>query len=149
MKNVNLGVVFVTLTPTSYQWAVEDDQTGTGTNRTSQRQAVSAVLADPAQASPVQNLPVGLRFSTTCPAGVPTSGAWESGFRFNRLGAWCDPGSTTCPALGTGANLVFNITSGSGNTSFPDGSYVCVEDPARGLRRTVAVRSGGRVLAQP
>src|SRR4051812_41937734 len=34
-KNVNLGVVFLTLSPTTYQWAVEDDQTGTGSGRSS------------------------------------------------------------------------------------------------------------------
>src|SRR5258708_683900 len=49
-KNVNLGVVFITLDSTHYQWAVEDDQTGTGSGRSSARPTIdSTFLNDRAQ----------------------------------------------------------------------------------------------------
>jgi len=152
VKNVNLGVVFVTRSPTTYQWAVEDDQTGFGTGRSTVRPSVdSTFLDDQAQASSVFTLPTGVQFSTTCPAPALPTGAWENGMRFNRLGAWCDPtGTGACPAVDTSAtqNFVFNITSG--NAAYPSGSVLCLsETRANPQRRTVTVLQGGRVLAQP
>lgn len=140
-KNVNLGVVFVTTSPTTYQWAVEDG-TGTGTGRNQTRPTVDATfLANTAQASPVFTLPNRLTFSTTCPSPAPTGGNWRSSMRFNRLGAWCDPNGTAepCPAVGVGQNFVYN--NGSGST-------VCVIQASTGLQRRVDVLTGGRVAAQ-
>jgi len=152
-KNVSLGVVFVTLDADRYQWAVEDDQTGLGANRVSTRQTIDATfLADPGQASPVFSLPRGVTFSTTCPSpSLPAGGAWDRGMRFNRLGAWCDPNGTSgdCPALPTTSvlsPLVYNITTGDAN--YPSGSVICLNQATTGLRRTVTVLAGGRVVAQ-
>jgi type IV pilus assembly protein PilA len=143
-KNVNLGVVFVTMSATTYQWAVEDG-TGTGTGRNQTRQTVDATfLANRDQASPVFALPANLTFSTTCPSPAPTGGTWRSSMRFNRLGAWCDPSGTAepCPdklATGVGQNFVYNNSTGS---------TVCVSQASTGLRRRVDVLTGGRVAAQ-
>jgi prepilin-type N-terminal cleavage/methylation domain-containing protein len=151
-KNVNLGVVFVTRTAGTYQWAVEDDQTGTGVNRVTTRPTVDATfLADPGQASPVFNLPRGITFTTTCPGpSLPGGGGWENGLRFNRLGAWCDPTGATgdCPALAgaAGTAFIYNITAGDAN--YPSGSVICLTQAGSGLSRTVTVLGGGRVVAQ-
>jgi prepilin-type N-terminal cleavage/methylation domain-containing protein len=151
-KNVNLGVVFLTLTSNTYQWAVEDDQTGTGASRSSARPTLDTTfLNDKAQASPVFTLPQGIAFSTTCPSpALPTGSgnAWDTGMRFNRFGAWCDPTGTvsSCPDLGTGATFVYNITSG--NTAYPGGSVLCFTQTGTGLNRSVTVLPGGRVVAQ-
>jgi prepilin-type N-terminal cleavage/methylation domain-containing protein len=144
-KNVNLGVVFLTLSDTQYQWAVEDDQT---THSAARPTIDTTFLNNKAQASPVFTLPQGISFSTTCPLPALPTGSWDTGMRFNRFGGWCDPtGSvTTCPALGTGANFVYNITSG--NASYPGGSVICFLQDKTTLNRTVTVLPGGRVVAQ-
>jgi prepilin-type N-terminal cleavage/methylation domain-containing protein len=154
-KNVNLGVVFLTLSDTTYQWAVEDDQTGTGAGRSSIRPTLNATfLADKAQATGVFTLPTGIRFTQTCPPPTPPTGsgaAWDAGMRFNRFGAWCDPGSSTstCPNLGTGQNFVYNINPSAGDANYPGGSVICLTDTNSSLQRNVTVLIGGRVLAQP
>ncbi len=150
-KNVNLGVVFITRSATTYQWAIEDDQTGVGASRSTTRPTLNPAFlgnaqtgagADVAQVSPVFTLPPRIQFDTTCPAPAPTGGAWKSGMRFDRLGAWCDPAATTpsCPAIDTtaGVNLVYNNASGS---------LVCITQGGTGLRRSIAVYTGGRVAA--
>jgi prepilin-type N-terminal cleavage/methylation domain-containing protein len=165
-KNVNLGVVFVTRSATTYQWVVEDG-TGTGVGRNTTRPTLDTTLLGTAdagagrnvgQTSPVYTLPTRVQFSTTCPTvpTLPTGGVWKPGMRFDRLGSWCDPTSTssTCPALPTtaGANLVYSIpTSASGSTDYPAGSAViCLEEVRTNpQRRTVTILGGGRVLAQP
>ncbi len=146
-KNVNQGVVFLTLSSTTYQWAVEDDQTGMGSaGRSSARPTINAsFLADKQQASPVFNLPVGVSFAgnvANCPAPAPSGGAWDNGLRFNRMGAWCDPGSntTTCPNLGFGSANVYNISTG--------GSVICLNETSAGLMRNITILPGGRVAAQ-
>jgi prepilin-type N-terminal cleavage/methylation domain-containing protein len=150
-KNVNLGVVFLTLSPTTYQWAVEDDQTGMGSaGRSTVRPTISATfLGDKAQASPVFNLPQGITFGTAtsdCPT-PPSGGAFDTGMRFNRLGQWCDPGSSssTCPDLGFGQASVYNIPASGGTTG---SSIICVTEATSGLKRFVTVEQGGRVQAQ-
>jgi prepilin-type N-terminal cleavage/methylation domain-containing protein len=171
-KNVNLGVVFVTRSATTYQWVVEDG-TGSGVGRNTTRPtltvsggtgAIALGAADTGdgrdvdKTSPVYPLPPAVQFSTTCPTTptLPTGGVWKPGMRFDRLGSWCDPTSTnaTCPALPTtaGANLVYSIpTSATGTTDYPAGSAVICLSEARTnpQRRTVTVLGGGRVLAQP
>jgi prepilin-type N-terminal cleavage/methylation domain-containing protein len=165
-KNVNLGVVFVTRSATTYQWVVEDG-TGSGVGRSTTRPVLDTTLLGTAnngagrvveQTSAVYTLPTQVQFSATCPTAptLPTGGVWKPGMRFDRLGAWCDPTSTssTCPALAStaGVNLVYSIpASASGNTDYPAGSAViCLEEVRTNpQRRTVTVLGGGRVLAQP
>jgi prepilin-type N-terminal cleavage/methylation domain-containing protein len=165
-KNVNLGVVFVTRSASTYQWVVEDG-TGTGVGRSTTRPVLdTSVLGDAStgagrlvqQTSPVYPLPPAVQFSTTCPTAptLPTGGVWKPGMRFDRLGSWCDPTSTssTCPALPTtaGANLVYSIpATATGSADYPAGSAViCLEEVRTNpQRRTVTVLGGGRVLAQP
>jgi len=140
-KNVNLGVVFLTLSSTTYQWAVEDG-TGTGSGRNQQRPTIDATfLGNTTQASPVFRLPNNLTFSTTCPSPALSGGTWRSSMRFNRLGAWCDPVGVAdpCPAVGVGGNFVYNS---------PTGSTVCVLQANTGLTRRIDVLTGGRVAAQ-
>jgi len=156
-KNVNLGVVFVTVDATHYRWIIEDDQwVADGVNPV--RRPLSAILADPdpekvkVQVGPEQALPAGLTFTQTCPAPAPTGGAWESGFRFNRLGAWCSPDAsdTRCPDLDVGQPFVYNatgvtVTAGVEST----GATVCVGEGSTGLGRKIFIRPGGRVVSQP
>lgn len=152
MKNVNWGVVFLIENdaqgrPTRYQYLIEDDQTPP---RASTRMLPAAILPpgnDPvrlAQLGPVQQLPEGIVFGTTCTGFAPT----DQGFRFSRLGAWCDPNTATtqCPGFApptppaAGANLIMN-TAGAG-------ARICLVQADTGLRREVRVAPGGRVLQE-
>src|SRR4029450_1679324 len=104
-KNVNLGVVFVTLDSTRYQWVIEDDQNPT--NGVSPiRQPMSSLLTQNVPVGPVRLLPAGLQFTQSCPS-TPSGGDWDPGLRFNRLGAWCKPGSNanSCPDPAGGAHF--------------------------------------------
>lgn len=155
MKNVNFGVVFLVENdaqgrPTRYQYLIEDDQTPP---RGSSRMLPGAILPpgnDPlrhAQLGPMRELPQGIEFATTC-AGNPVFAPTDKGFRFNRLGAWCDPtaASTSCPDFAPpappapGGNLVMN-TAGAG-------ARICLVQADTGLRREVRVAPGGRVLQE-
>ena len=131
-KNVSLGVVFLITSQTTYRWVVEDDQNPAGGFR-STRDTLANLLADPQQAGPVQTLPRGIVFDTT--------GANDAGFRFNRLGAWCDPAGSAepCPAL-SGTNYLVNSTSGSTITLIRQAGGV---NPIK-----VLVGTGGRVRIQ-
>jgi prepilin-type N-terminal cleavage/methylation domain-containing protein len=151
MKNVNFGVVFLIENdaqgrPRRYQYLIEDDQTPP---RASSRMLPGAILpagSDPlrlAQLGPVQELPEGIVFGTTCAGFAAT----DKGFRFNRLGAWCDPtsGNAGCPdfappAPAAAANLIMN-TAGNG-------ARVCLVQADSGLQREVRVAPGGRVLQE-
>jgi prepilin-type N-terminal cleavage/methylation domain-containing protein len=149
-KNVNLGVVFLTRSATTYQWAVEDDQNIEGGRSFVRPTVDTTFLNDTAQASPVYELPLGVEFSTTCPSPALPTGAWEPAMRFNRLGTWCNPtgDAEPCPAVedDAGEDFVYNITSG--NTAYPSGSVICLTQGSTGLRRAITVLGGGRVLAQ-
>ncbi len=140
-KNVNQGAVFVVVDPTTYQWVVEDDVTPP-IDLTPV--PVSSLLSEPSfvdRQGPRRTLPSGLVFGTSCPT-TPSFTANDSGFRFNRLGAWCDPGSMgACPALGTGSAVVMNESGGG---------TVCLESQSTGLRRWVTVTPTGRAqVKQP
>lgn len=146
-KNVNLGVVFVTLTNNTYRYVIEDDQDPTDADkmRMTRVPLVSLIPTSPTdpvrvQVGPERVLPTGVVFSTTC-ADTPTGGGWDSGVRFNRLGAACDPGTSPgdCPALGLGTAFVYNNASDS---------FICLQQQS-GLTRWVRVRPGGRVMVQP
>lgn len=140
-KNVNLGVVFLTLTPTTYRWVIEDDQNPTDTDNWTFRSPLVSLVAIAAQAGPAQALPAGIEFSQAC-ADTPSGGDWDQGVRFNRLGAACGPSGTTgpCPDLDLGQDFVHNDA---------DGAYLCLFQQGSGLTRWVRVRAGGRVMVQP
>jgi prepilin-type N-terminal cleavage/methylation domain-containing protein len=137
MKNVNIGVLLVVRSTTTYQWVIEDDQTPPITSRTIPA-AMATLLADPAQAAPVKSLPQGITFANTC---TGFGGTVTQGFRFNRLGVWCQPGTTGCPAFDASATpLVGNDTTA--------GSTLCLVQSRTGISRLIRVAPGGRVEAQ-
>lgn len=147
-RNVNFGLVFLVTDSTHYRWVLED--TLFSAAEASSRTTVNQVLSTPDpvdatllkyrdQLGPPRQLPRGIAFG----AGCPGFAANAKGFRFNRLGGWCDPGtaSTQCPpALDAGAALVQNDVPGT---------TICLVQDGTGLKRTVTVTTGGRVLAQP
>jgi prepilin-type N-terminal cleavage/methylation domain-containing protein len=149
MKNVNWGVVFLIENdgigrPNRYQYLIEDDQTPPRASTPMLPGAIIPPGSDPlkqAQLGPLRELPEGIVFGTACSGFVPT----DKGFRFNRMGAWCDPGTAPCsafapPAPAPTANLVMN-TAGIG-------ARICLVQADSGLRREVRVSPGGRVLQE-
>jgi prepilin-type N-terminal cleavage/methylation domain-containing protein len=130
-KNVNFGVVFVVLSETTYQYFMEDKPL----------EGVPQDYADAFQGA-IRTLPSGVAFT-------PGVGVNDAGFRFNRLGAMCDPdGSVTCPDLSDSAitpaptgNYV-SFVSGSGSL---DGAHIDFSQPSSGLTMTLVVNPGGRV----
>ena len=147
-KNVNLGVVFVAVSDTQYQWVIEDIY---ASGESGQRKTVPVLLTTEdtpghkkyvAQLGPVRQLPQGITFGAGCPGFV----ADAHYFRFSRLGGWCKPDAADpgCPDLGFTAgvpNYLQNTRPGGGTT-------VCLLQTT-GLTRTVDVTAGGRVVAQP
>ena len=142
MKNVNFGVVFVALSPTTYQYVIEDDQNPVGGMATAPVNISTLRDCDPptnrtcVQAGPIQRLPTGIQFGNTCPGF--TAGA--KAFRYNRLGTWCDPtGSGACPdsVIDVGQNLFQNNAQGT---------TICLTQPSTGLNRRVMVAPGGRAM---
>lgn len=142
-KNVNQGAVFVVLSPTTYRWVIEDDQVPTDGLRTTRvdpwNQLVGAPLAA-TQAGPVRSLPQGIVFETV--------GSNDAGFRFSRLGAWCDPGGTPdagtattepCPPLGLAGAYVKNETIGS---------TITLKRADGGITARITVGTGGRIRVQ-
>lgn len=141
--NVNYGVVFLVLDGpkvNQYQYVVEDTLPLT-TIATTSWPLTSTLMTKSVQLGPVRTLPDGVRFSENCAQlnGGTFTGT-NNGFRFDRLGLWCNPLSfdTSCPALDTATltNTVIN------STAF--GSNICLEDTRTGLKRMVAVSTGGR-----
>lgn len=129
-RNTNLGVLFVALTDSTYRWVMQDDPASPGI-----QQPLSTLLALPAQVGPLQTLPSGVRFDG--------ASATTSAIGFNRLGGQCTAGSSRCGSL-TGApatNYVRLDASGQ--------ATVTLLQADTGLRRTVTITPGGRVLAQP
>jgi prepilin-type N-terminal cleavage/methylation domain-containing protein len=155
-KNVNWGVVFVTANDNiSYGVVIEDDQTPGP--YTSVRQPMNTLMAEPAQrldgavAPALSQLPVGVSFAATaaqCPS-VPGWAPNRPGLRFDRMGAWCEPGSTpACPALayttapGEGNRVWTNdpVNGGAGS-----GATICLWHATSGLSRWIRVAPGGRI----
>lgn len=129
-KNVNLGVLFVVLSPTTYRVVIEDDQSptsGTPAYRVA-RDTLANLLADPAQVGTVQTLPFPMQFDAT--------GATDVAMRFNRFGGWCDPEGSAepCPAV-TGTPFIVNSTAGS---------VITVRNPRNNMAATIRVSVGGR-----
>src|SRR5688572_8789020 len=71
MRNVNTGVSFVIVDQNSYRWIIEDP---------------------PVVMGPLRELPPGVVFQ-------PAAATPGQGFRFSRLGAWCDPAIAACGPL--------------------------------------------------
>ncbi|MFN8096121.1 MAG: prepilin-type N-terminal cleavage/methylation domain-containing protein [Vicinamibacteria bacterium] len=149
-KNVNMGVVFTVLSPTTYQIVVEDDQRpGMGTTalsppswRTLAAENWTTLLSLPGQAGPVQTLPNGIQFDNpaNCPGSQGSANDW--GVRFSRLGNAC--GIATCAGNMASPPSVTNYVATSATSA-----AVCVAQPQTGLRRWVSVTTGGRIQAMP
>jgi len=143
-RNVNYGVVVVVTDATHYRWVIEDVH-GAGAGARPTTAALLTNAGFEAQRGPERTLPQGISFGLACPGFV----ANDSGFRFNRLGGWCDPtgaasGPGACPDLGTGVPLLSNVAAG-----VTPGTTVCLVQPETGLNRTLTVTPGGRVMVQP
>ena len=131
-KNLHWGTVFLVRSNTTYQVITEDDVDKNVNGYTSTRLSIPTILADPAevaaQATPVRTLPVGVVFLTT--------GANNSGIRFNELGMACNPTpSTPCPDLGAGVNQV----------AFTTDFKLTLSQASTGLFKSITVTTGGRV----
>jgi prepilin-type N-terminal cleavage/methylation domain-containing protein len=125
MKNVNWGVLFITLSPTTYRLVIEDDPASPASRTLN--------IMDP-----VRNLPGDVRFSNV--------GATDPSLRFDRLGMACDPGSNIvlCPDVAIGASYIKFVTGT--DTAANSGWFIQLTQPSTGLTQTVQVLSGGRVL---
>ena len=146
-NNVNLGVVFSIRDATTYQYVKEDDlepQTAPNWSTVETETFTTLVTTLAAvQAGTVRRLPTGVQFAAPagCVAGAGAPGDW--GFRFSRLGMWCDLGASGCSIPGGPPTYTAYITSDSA------GSTICLSQPTTGLTRWVRVASGGRIQVQP
>lgn len=124
MKNVNWGVLFVTLSPTTYRVVIEDDPANPATRTLN--------IMDP-----VRNLPGDVMFSNV--------GATDPSLRYDRLGSACDPGSSIalCPDVALGSNYIKYVTGA--DTVAGTGWFIDLVQPSTGLTQTVRVLKGGRV----
>ncbi len=143
-KNVNNGVVFLTLNANEYRWIIEDDQNPadgmlSGTTRFDWAELMDDDFdALDGQRGPTLVLPTGVVFSQACPG---MTGPWVNALRFGRLGSWCELGTDqNCPPISVGSAFV----QSAGATA-----TVCLSQPDTGLTRVVTIAKGGRVTAQP
>lgn len=133
-SNTDAGVSFFVLDYDSFRFVQEDLPSGE-------------------QLAPIQELPNGVRFV------VATGGSAGPSVRFNRLGNYCNPAvsgggcaaafSDPCPESArctTNAGASFIAPDPRG---IPGGLVVTLEEVATGLRRTVRLAPGGRILPQP
>lgn len=142
MTNTNSGVSFAIVDIDSYRF-VQEDLVGTG----------DATIPDP-EFSALQDLPGGVQFvATTAPDSTPS-------VRFTRLGSYCNPAVSATGCAGpvapvcTASESVRCGSAGGANYIEPDtatagGLVVTLFEVATGLRRTVRLAPGGRVLPQP
>lgn len=143
-KNVNFGTVFVVLSDRTYQYYLEDTQPAGG------RSNYPDVV--PENMGPIRTLPIGVLFDPN-PAGATQ----DDGFRFNRLGAMCDPDDATsplaCPDLAPlgvpvpGPNYV-GFDTAAGVPVAQRGAVIGLTQPDTGLSRRVVVNFGGRIQVQ-
>lgn len=162
MKNVNLGVVFLVTSPTTYRFVVEDPLTPGDNNLRAPGPGVNldAAFFDPAPANPnrtrifpERTLPSGVVFASTnaeCPAAAlpPVGAAFAPnnfGVRFSRLGASCNPSGpvdtiNTCPVVLPARTNVLMSTGGN--------TVVCVLDTTTGLSRTLLLGLTGQFQDQ-
>jgi len=142
MSNTNAGVSFVVVDKDSYRF-VQEDLIGTG----------DASNPNP-EFSPLLDLPGGVVFVVT---SAPHS---TDSLRFTRLGSFCNPAASGsgCAAgvtpVCTSAETA-RCSNGGGSTYIepdPDlagGLRLTLLEESTGLRRTVRLAPGGRVLPQP
>jgi len=127
MSNTNNGVLFAAVDSNSYRFIRED-------------------AAGAERFGPLHDLPVGIVFEAA--GGGPTQG-----IRYNRLGSWCKPGASTCavlPAL-CGAEDGTRCDDAPGSYLDVDavnGVTISLLEATTGIRRTLRVSVGGRVLPQ-
>jgi prepilin-type N-terminal cleavage/methylation domain-containing protein len=91
-------------------------------------------LAAGEQLGPLKDLPIGIRFVASGTANAGPS------IRFQRLGGFCTPGIARCGRENMG-NFVGTEAGG--------GMVITLLEENTGLRRTVRIAPGGRVLPQP
>jgi hypothetical protein len=137
-KNVNFGAVFVVLSDSTYQYFLED----VPLSGIPQPYATS-------QQGPIRTLPTGVQFFAAPAPAPPVSG---EGFRFNRLGAMCDPDagdSLRCRDLTASAITPAPVANYVGFETSGDpalqGAVISLTQPTTGLTRTLVVTFGGRV----
>jgi prepilin-type N-terminal cleavage/methylation domain-containing protein len=139
-RNVNMGVVFVTLSPTTYQIFIEDPPTGSAGTRPD----LSTLVGNQAQAFPIQTLPNGVRFGKVGALGCAAfAGANGAAVRFTRLGSRCVPasGDAQCPSS--------NIDIGQNQIQNDAGrSLICLSQQDTGLNKLVTISAGGRVTGE-
>ena len=130
MTNTNRGVSFVAVDADSYRWVQEDLPAGE-------------------QLGPLKELPQGVRFVAS---GTPQAGP---SLRFQRLGGFCNPAAgAPCAAAAapvcTGAEGPRCNREPLGTFVGTDGATMVITllEESSGLRRTVRIAPGGRVLAQ-
>ena len=124
MKNVNWGVLFVTLSPTTYRIVIEDDP-------------ASPAMRTLNLMDPIRTLPGDVMFSDV--------GATSGSLRYDRMGVACDPGSSIalCPTVAVGANFMKYVTGVDAVAG--TGWFIELTQPSTGLTQTVRVLKGGRV----
>ena len=132
MTNTNAGVSFVAVDADSYRFIQED-------------------LAAAEQLGPLKELPTGVRFEVSGTANAGPS------IRFQRLGGFCNPAAGgTCAAA---AAVVCDAGEAAPRCNRePLGTFVGTEagggmvitllEESTGVRRTVRIAPGGRVLPQ-
>jgi Tfp pilus assembly major pilin PilA len=141
-KNVNLGVDVVVQDANTYWTHVEDDQS---LPRTTTRQTLNFTAPDPIQ-SVRRRLPEGVEFALNAADCTAVGGfaPTDSGLRFSRLGAACDPGGTVaCPAVLTAGGGTINAIQ-----TTAAGSTICLLDRRSSLSRNITITPGGRVRFQ-
>lgn len=131
-RNVNVGVTFEAVDRNTYRYIIED------------RPGAAPVMG------PLKDLPAAIVFQ-------PPPGANDVGFRYTRLGMYCDPGTAGCqpgpPAGCVGAEVADRCSDAPGNyvlNAAADpvcgaGSRIVVAQPLTGLTRNICVATGGRV----
>lgn len=131
VKNVNQGVLFSILDSNTYRFVVEDEANG----------PVPA-----AGFGPLRDLPRGVNF-------VPSV---ARGFRFDRMGRWCEPGTPSCTVAMPLAAAVCpggeprcgDSVAGAYIENTMAGATVRVQEERTGLVRTIMISPGGRVVPQ-
>jgi prepilin-type N-terminal cleavage/methylation domain-containing protein len=144
MTNANAGVSFVAVDADSYRFVQEDLLVD----------VAAGTIPDGSQFSALKDLPQGVRF-------VVAAGATPSStVRFNRLGGFCNPaaGGVCLAAVAptcTAAEVSRCGREGGSNYFAADdatldgGLVITLLEEQTGLRRTVRLAPGGRILPQP
>jgi prepilin-type N-terminal cleavage/methylation domain-containing protein len=139
-RNVNLGVLLHLPNVDSYQWIMEDDANPQSPDPNDNwanhgDKTLPQLLGYDDQHGPLRRLPTGVQFDPT--------GATDPALRYNRFGGWCQPASDLeCPSVAgfSGTAYVQNQAAGAS---------IRLVQPSTGLRRTIRVGSGGRVIIEP